>query len=171
MSLDIAYIKLAVEGNEQAWQKIIDHYDKKIFALLQRFTQDRWEIEDISQEVWIRLYKKISLYDFNYPFYSWILKVTTNVAINYKRKRRWWEHLAIDIPGKSTMSNCELQDEIRKPLSLLNSTARIIFLLYHYESYSTKEISSILEIPVGTVKSSLSRSSKQLQIFFDRRTH
>lgn len=170
MSLDVAYIKLAVEGNEQAWQKIIDLYEKKIFALLQRFTQDRWEVEDISQEVWIRLYSKISLYDFNYPFYSWILKVTTNVAINYKRKRRWWDHLTFDIPAKYKISNCELQDEIRKPLAILNPTARIIFLLYHYESYSAKEISLILEIAIGTVKSSLSRSSKKLQTFFDRRT-
>ncbi|BBM83191.1 RNA polymerase sigma factor [Candidatus Uabimicrobium amorphum] len=169
MSLD-EEIKALQEGNSEGWPKIVDRYRDRIFALLLRFTQDRWELEDISQEVWMRLYTKISLYDFRYPFYTWVLKVTTNVAINYKRKRRWWERLSRDVPGKKSFDTCEFFDEIHKPLSLLDKKARIIFLLYHYESHSAKEIAQILNTPVGTVKSSLSRSSKLLQNFFGGRT-
>eukprot|EP00999_Lentomonas_sp_LEN2_P001022 NODE_2026_length_668_cov_46.079482_g1976_i0.p1 GENE.NODE_2026_length_668_cov_46.079482_g1976_i0~~NODE_2026_length_668_cov_46.079482_g1976_i0.p1 ORF type:complete len:108 (+),score=2.20 NODE_2026_length_668_cov_46.079482_g1976_i0:46-369(+) len=99
MSLD-EEIRALQEGNSEGWQKIVDCYRDRIFAFLSRFTQDRWELEDISQEVWMRLYTKISLYDFRYPFYTWVLKVTTNVAINYKRKRRWWERLSRDVPEK-----------------------------------------------------------------------
>ena len=170
MSLD-GEIRALQQGNNDGWQKIVDHYCEQIFAFLSRFTQDRWELEDISQEVWLRVYTKISLYDFRYPFYTWLLKVTTNVAINYKRKRRWWERLSgEDVPQKKSLDYCEFLDEIHKPLSLLSKRARVIFLLYHYESYSAREIADILDIPIGTVKSSLSRSAKLLQNFFGGRT-
>lgn len=169
MSLD-EEIKALQQGNTAGWQKIVELYRERIFAFLSRFTHDRWELEDISQEVWIRLYSKISLYDFRYPFYTWVLKVTTNVAINYKRKRRWWERLSSDIPQKKSLDRCEFLDEIHKPLSLLSKKARVIFLLYHYESYSAQEVADILDVPVGTIKSSLSRSSKLLQNFFGGKT-
>ena len=167
--VDIHCVQRAQNGDEISWQKIVKAYENSILNLLARFSQDRWEIDDIYQEVWLRAYRKIHLYNSEYPFRTWLMKVAANVALNYRRKkwRRFftWEQEPYKVEG---MNYCEFVDEINKPLSTLAPKARIIFLLYHYESYTTKEIAFLLEIPEGTVKSHLSRSAKSLQRLFCR---
>lgn len=159
-------------GNLQAFDAILDQYQKLIYNHLIRLTGSSDEAADLLQDTFIHLYNKRSQIEPNGNLKNWLYKVATNIAYDYFRKQKRESHLSIDQEDTSetieaALSYTSLEHEIRT-IDLENALHEIrphyknILLLYYREGFSYEEIANILELPINTVKTHIRRARQEL---------
>ena len=142
--------------------------------------RDRELAEDLAQDTFVRAFNAIASYNSSYKFNSWIFKLASNHTINYLRKGKL-DTVSIfgtsdeglgdrELQIKSITENPhefterrELGGRIEVAIGELREEYRMAILLYHVEGYSYKEIADIMDIPLGTAKTYLSRARKELK--------
>lgn len=160
--IELQEVKKLIAKDEQAWERITQKYGTRLYSFLLRFSSHSYEVEDLYQEVWLRVYEKFDQYDPSQPFLPWLFRVAFRVALNFRRKL--WPFTAITRDVAYQQQNlCEWREEIHNRLAILSPKRRWIFLLYHYESYSVREIAEIVQIPIASVKSDLRRGLQKLK--------
>ncbi len=175
---------LAAAGNEGAFAELLGRYERPIFSLIYRMVRDRALAEDLAQEAFIRAFNAISSYDPRYKFSSWIFKIANNHTIDHLRRRKL-DTVSIDgsphartaqeeeqtrLVVASTDENPqeyvehrELGDQIEQAIGKLRPEYRTAVLLRHVEGYAYEEISKIMDLPLGTVKTYLHRARSELK--------
>ncbi|MDD9150003.1 MULTISPECIES: RNA polymerase sigma factor SigW [unclassified Sporolactobacillus] len=173
-------IRRVKKGDHQAFAELVDRYKNSVFAICLRMVGNRQEAEDLSQETFIRAYKHIDQFDNNRSFSTWIFRIATNLSIDSLRRKKPSVSLDAEIPGadgivlKELLSGGEiLPDEriiraemekiIQHEISLLPEKYRSAVILKYIEDLSLKEISEIMGIPVGTVKTRIHRGREMLR--------
>lgn len=166
------------KGDTDAFEKLIISYEKKIFNIALRMTGNREDASDIAQEVCIKIYKSINSFKENSSFSTWVYRITSNVCIDEMRKRKNVisltgtgpndedYELPVEDKGRLPEEIVESRETIRmlkKCIQELAPEYRIIIILRDIQGYSYEEISRILEINMGTVKSRLSRARNLLK--------
>ncbi len=160
------------ENNPQLYSEIIHRYQSKLSNYLRKFINHQDELEDVLQEVFIKVYKNLFGFDINKKFSSWIFRIAHNEAINNIRKRKK-EILSLDdnewqvIDEKINLEK-ELEEKINrkiieKALLKIKSKYREVLILYFLEEKTYEEISEILRIPISTVGVLLLRGKKKLK--------
>jgi RNA polymerase sigma-70 factor (ECF subfamily) len=181
---DQAVVALAKEGRESAYRELLARYERPVFSLLFRMVRDRELAEDLSQETFIKVLNNIDRYSTDFKFSSWLFKIANNVAIDHLRKRHIETvsidgapdattpdqakatALAIVSPGESPLEELEskeLGSSIEKAIGRLRPEYRSCILLRHVEAYSYEEISEIVGLPLGTVKTYIHRARQELR--------
>lgn len=173
-------IKQVKKGDQSAFEDIVTAYQNKIYHHCYRMLNNRHEAEDIAQETFIRAYVNIHSFDDQRKFSTWLYRIATNLTIDRIRKRKpdyfldaeikgtegldMYSQLAIDdrLPEEE-VEGLELQDHIHKEISDLPPKYRSIIILRYLEDFSLKEISDILDIPLGTVKTRIHRGREALR--------
>lgn len=174
---DNGLISLVKEGQIEMFEKIIERYQGKLFFYILRLTGDREEAKDLLQDVFIKTYRNISSFDTERKFSSWIYRIAHNEAINYlKRKslKRFisWEDVSSS-KDKIEMSNgeenaheiWERKDDIKgvnEAIDKLPPKYKQVLHLKYFSDKSYDEISDILEKPINTVGTLISRAKKKL---------
>ena len=175
---------LAAAGQEAAYSELLRRYERPVFSLVFRMVRDRSLAEDLAQEAFIRAFHAISSYDPRYKFSSWIFKIANNHTIDHLRKRRL-DTVSIDgsphaqtaeeeertrLVVESTdespqeyVEHRELGDQIEHAIGELRPEYRTAILLRHVEGYAYDEISEIMDLPLGTVKTYLHRARAELK--------
>jgi RNA polymerase sigma-70 factor, ECF subfamily len=175
----------AVAGREAAYRELIRRYQRPIFALLFRMVRDRELAEDLAQETFIKVLNAIDSYRPEFKFSSWIFKIANNTAIDHLR-RRSLDTLSLDgSPHAATAEAVEattlqisdgaesqLEEVTARELGLQIETAiaelrpeyRACILLRHVEGRPYEEISEMLDLPLGTVKTYIHRARNELRI-------
>lgn len=168
-------------GDKDAFRQLFEQYTKKIFYLSLNLTGNHQDAEDLSQEVFIKMYKNIQQFKGEASLGSWLYRITVNTFLN-KRNRKAFnivrkskdldkvnlnnEALSPSAgrgdPVESTQS-VFIQKHINTALQKLSKKERIVFVLRHYNEYPLKDIAQQLNVSTGTVKSTLFRSLKKLQ--------
>jgi len=177
---DSELARLAELGREPAFRELLIRYERPIFSLIYRMVRDRELAEDLAQETFVRAFNAIASYNSSYKFNSWIFKIASNHTINYLRKGKL-DTVSIfgtsdeglgdrELQIKSITENPhefterrELGGRIEVAIGELREEYRMAILLYHVEGYSYKEIADIMDIPLGTAKTYLSRARKELK--------
>lgn len=177
---DSELARLAELGREPAFRELLIRYERPIFSLIYRMVRDRELAEDLAQETFVRALNAIASYNSSYKFNSWIFKIASNHTINYLRKGKL-DTVSIfgtsdeglgdrELQIKSITENPhefterrELGGRIEVAIGELREEYRMAILLYHVEGYSYKEIADIMDIPLGTAKTYLSRARKELK--------
>ena len=177
---DSELARLAELGREPAFRELLIRYERPIFSLIYRMVRDRELAEDLAQETFVRALNAIASYNSSYKFNSWIFKIASNHTINYLRKGKL-DTVSIfgtsdeglgdrELQIKSKTENPhefterrELGGRIEVAIGELREEYRMAILLYHVEGYSYKEIADIMDIPLGTAKTYLSRARKELK--------
>ena len=174
----------AAAGHEGAFAELLRRYERPIFSLTYRMVRDRALAEDLAQEAFIRAFNAVSSYDPRYKFSSWIFKIANNHTIDHLRRRKL-DTVSIDGPPhartaqeeeetrlvvESTDENPqeyvehrELGDQIEHAIGKLRPEYRTAVLLRHVEGYAYDEISEIMDLPLGTVKTYLHRARGELK--------
>ncbi len=174
----------AAQGREGAYRELLRRYERPIFSLVYRMVRDRSLAEDLAQEAFIRAFNAIDSYNPRYKFSSWIFKIANNHTIDHLRKKRL-DTVSIDgSPHASTseeavqtrvvvestaetpeefVENRELGSLIEQAIGELRPEYRNVVLLRHVEGYTYDEISDILDLPLGTVKTYLHRARGELK--------
>lgn len=160
---------------------LVDLFSKKIFNMSYQFAGSFQEAEDLTQDIFIKLYRSLSKYDFEKNFTAWFLTLAKNHLIDEYRRTRmekkqrdeFDEHLqsasAADDPEHNVV-----QDENRKILwegmNRLPNDVRMAIILKEIQGKKYEEVAEILDLPVGTVKSRINRGRLQLAKILKDRT-
>ena len=153
------------QGSLEALGLLYDRYQRMVYRTALAITGDPDAAADLLQDVFLRLHRFVRRIDPERPLEPWLYRVTTNLAYTWvKRHNRWTKSLE-DIAewlmsGRRNppLSQVELNDtwaQVQQALSALPLPQRVVVVLYYINDLSLQEISDILEIPVGTVKSRL----------------
>lgn len=170
----------AQRGDDLAFEALIYRYDKMVLRLALKYTANPDDAKDIYQEVFIRVYKNLSGFQFKSEFSTWLFKITTNMCITYKRKQNRFNQITIDaddeaspisqISGSEDLTpeviteKAEFEIKINKALESLSPNQKMSFLLKHYEGYKIKEIAEIMNCKEGTIKKYLFDAVRKLQL-------
>ncbi|MBF89946.1 MAG: RNA polymerase subunit sigma-24 [Candidatus Marinimicrobia bacterium] len=177
------------QGDELAYVELVNRYRDKLMNFVFRFVGTKQESEDIVQDTFIKLYEKKDYYKPISEFSTWIFTIASNLAKTElrKRKRRKTSYLSelgledkdFDIPVNDTTDE-EILDEftdarVQDAIQSLQMHFRTALILRDIEELSYEEISKILDVPLGTIKSRINRARLQLQeklkdVLIDRRT-
>lgn len=164
-------------GDPTAWETIVTTYSRRIFNLAYRFTFNTEAAEDLTQEVFIRIYKSLDQYDPTQGDLSnWLMRIARNLIIDdYRRRQRTpqdstaediEEHIfhlrAVERSQQSEIERRELMEQIQKAIQKLSPDLRICVILRDIEELSYQEITELLQIPEGTVKSRINRGRIEL---------
>src|SRR5690625_4558939 len=173
-------IKAVKKGDQQAYEYIVELFENKVFGICFRMIGNRHEAEDLAQEAFIRAYINIQSFDEKRKFSSWLYRIATNLSIDRLRKRKPDYFLDAEVKGTDGLDmysqlqsegaslveeveNNELQRYIHTKISELPPKYRSIIILRYLEEFSLKEISEILDIPIGTVKTRIHRGREALR--------
>lgn len=174
MDPDELLVKKALKGDEDSFRSLVEKYQGLVFAICFNITGHRQEAENLAQETFIQVYRSLSRYE-NKGFKSWIGKIASNKAIDWKRKMRLENEGKVvyleDIEEISTESNSIHEELIKKEnskkvLELCNKLPEIyssVLIKFYIQSKSYNEISKEDGISVKTVESRLYRAKNAIR--------
>lgn len=152
---------------------LVDAYARKIFNLAYQFSGSRQEAEDLTQEIFLKLYNSLGKYDAGKNFTAWLLTLGRNHLIDqYRRTRRektqrdeFEEHL-IEAGSSTDPEHSLIREETRKKvwdgLDRLPEDMRMALILRDIQGHSYEDMAESLSVPLGTVKSRVNRARLQL---------
>ncbi len=159
-SEDQILVTRCLQGDTCAFKDIINRYQKIIFNMIYRMTQDFDDAGEITQAVFVKVYENLKKYNTRHKFYSWIYRIAVNEAINFIKRNKKIQELPEDYksdeknPDAQTHES-ELNQIISRAIAELNPDFRIIIVLRHFLDYSYRKISDTLGLSEKTVKSRL----------------
>lgn len=168
-------VQQVLNGNNNAFKFLVSKYQRLVVHVVGRIVQQNDEVEDICQEVFIKVFKTLKRFRGDSKLATWIATIAYNTAITHirKKKRRgevsYSEQPLLISSEKDTGLNQKLieKEEAKKYLLQLIETLpvnyRTVLTLFHLEEFSYKEIEEITGMPEGTIKSYLSRARKILK--------
>lgn len=177
MSSDDNLVSLLKSRDIKSFETFVSEYEKKIYNHAYGFTLNKDDALDITQEVFLKVYKNIDKFKENSSLSTWVYRITSNVCIDYSRKNKNIKITPINCENEEMISqipdpcaNCidivinrELSDEIASSLLSIDADARQVIVMRDVLGLSYGEISEILKLEDGTVKSRISRSRKKLR--------
>lgn len=176
---DFEAIRRVLDGDNTAYEFLQKKYKNLIYSLVKKMIKNDSDVEDLVQETFIKAYKALDKFKFNYSFSAWIYRIASNNTIDFLRKRRF-DTFSIDKPiGNSEDENYfEIEDNsyspdsdliseqkadiIKAAIDTLPENYREIIILRHEEELDYKAIAEQLNLPLGTVKAHLFRARKLL---------
>lgn len=173
----VELIKRARGGDGAAWEEIVSLFSRRIFNLAYRFTSSVSAAEDLTQEVFIRIYKTLDQYDPKQGDLSnWLMRLARNLIIDdYRHRQRNPQnsmadavddhqyHLrAIGTSAQKEIERKELASQVQDGIDKLPDDLRTCVILRDIEELSYQEIVDVLKIPEGTVKSRINRGRIEL---------
>ena len=162
----------ARKGDDYAFARIVETYQKPVFSLCYRMLGNAEDAEDAAQETFLRAYKSIKKYDQKRSFSTWILSIGAHYCIDQIRKRRFKlvsiEELPVpELPDRrpgveSIISKNEEQQKVRKLLEHLSPTDRACVVMYYWHDFSYDEICQALSLTPSALKSRLHRARRAM---------
>lgn len=173
-------IKQVLKGDQSAFSDIVNLYQHKLYQLCYRMLGNRQEAEDIAQEAFVRAYINLQTFDQKRKFSTWLYRIATNLCIDRIRKKKPDYYLDAEVEGTEGLNmysqiaadeqlpedaamQMELQDRIQYEISKLPDKYRAVIVLKYIEELSLQEISEVLDLPLGTVKTRIHRGREALR--------
>ena len=168
-------IAAVIRGDEAAFGQLVERYKERVFRLLGRYCRDSVECEDLAQEVFLKVFRKLHTFKHGSQFYTWLYRVTVNAATDHlsrasSRRLRLVEDTEVFERGDEVCEGptARLEKEeagkvTREIVQQLPEKFRTILVLREFEGLSYTEIAEILEIRLGTVESRLFRARKRFK--------
>jgi RNA polymerase sigma-70 factor (ECF subfamily) len=176
LSGDHKLVERCLQGDDAAWEAIVKMFTKRVYNLSYRYTGRRDEAEDLTQDIFIRVYQNLTSFRSDAGnFQSWILRVGRNLIIDHYRQSRRFQSAA----GSEEMEAMKLEDDklpnpyrmverdeasrfVREGLQALAPELKEALILRDLEGMAYQDISDLLGIPEGTVKSRINRGRIEL---------
>jgi len=170
-------VRRCLAGDGTAWEEIVSQFSRRIFNLAYRFTSSIEAAEDLTQEVFIRIYKTLEQYDSKQgDLTNWLMRLARNLIIDdYRHRQRNPQnsyaddvedhtfHLrAVVTSAHKEIERRELAKQVQDGIDKLPSDLRTCVILRDIEELSYQEIVDLLKIPEGTVKSRINRGRIEL---------
>ena len=170
-----ALIARCLGGEQGAWEEIVRQHRRKVFNIAYKFTGRHDEAEDLTQDIFLKIFKSLHTFDRRANFQTWLVSVSRNLCIDHYRsvrKERETINRDVDASELSPVSNelpadtrLEQRDRVtllRQALDRLAPTLRTAVMLRDIQELSYQEIADRLRLPEGTVKSRINRGRTEL---------
>ena len=174
---EIALIKSAQAGEMSAFNKLYHKYSGFTTNLLYNYLKDYDEARDINNIVWDKVYRKLSKFTDYSSFGGWLRILTNRTAIDYLRELKPNKYVpqnledsswsVADVSSGDSIVDEITYDQVLKEFEQLPEDVRKVFKLFYVDNLKVDDISAVTGIPVGTVKSHLSRKRKKLKQIFN----
>ena len=176
---DSRLIHAALRGDQPAYKKLLKKYHDQIFHLVSRIIHNKEQVEDLTQEAFVKAFASLKNFNEEYAFSTWLYKIATNSSIDYIRKRKL-DTFSIDKPVSMEESeySYELPDTTYQPdkhliqlqrsklleeaIDNLPEKYKRVIILRHTEERDYAEIAKMLKLPIGTVKAHIFRARELL---------
>ena len=176
-------LRAARAGDARAFGELVQRFMRSIYAVAYRLMGNHDDADDIAQETFVRAHAALARYDENYSFYTWLRTIATRLGLNEIEKRRRRQtsggetfesaaetvHAAAPDPAEE-LAGEELRAALESALRALPAEYRAVLALRTFEDLSYEDIARVLEIPIGTVMSRLSRARTELKSRLRART-
>lgn len=189
---DKQLVKDLQAGKENAYEDMVIKYTDKVYALASRFVRNQEDAEEVLQDVFVTVYRKIKAFEGKSSFSSWLYRVTVNAALMKIRKKKQDRSVSIEEMSQSANKiiefhvsekegadfrayRKELLREMETAVERLPEEYRPVFILRDIDGLSSSDVSQILSISIPAVKSRLHRSRlmlrKRLEDVYNEYTH
>jgi RNA polymerase sigma-70 factor (ECF subfamily) len=168
-------IERCLNGDQSAWESIVRMYRRKVFNVAYKFVGRHDQAEDLTQDVFLKLYKSLDTFDRRANFQTWLISVSRNLCIDhYRAVRKERETINRDVdpadfmpvsPDPRADAQLEQRDRVhllRRALDKLAPTLRTAVMLRDIQELTYQEIADKLHLPEGTVKSRINRGRTEL---------
>lgn len=180
MSAEAEIIRSALEGDATAFDRLIRGHQDRLYRAMVQVIGSAEDAEDIVQEAFVRAFLKLHTFQQNCQFFTWLYRIAFNLVVCQYRKRRaelsvevirelgGFEPVDTGAPPDARLLRDEDIAFVQEALRKLSDDHRAILVLREIEDCSYEQISTILEVSIGTVRSRLSRARTQLRIAMEQ---
>lgn len=188
---DQELIAAILDGSEAAFESLVERYKDKVFRLLGRYCRDPMECEDLAQDVFMKVFRKLDTFNHESAFFTWLYRITVNAATDFlsrasRRRLRLVEDEAVLDDGArkqggnhgardrdpqspaAPLMREELATVTRQIVDKLPEKYRTILILREFEDLSYNEIAEVLKCNLGTVESRLFRARQRFKDQLER---
>jgi RNA polymerase sigma-70 factor, ECF subfamily len=183
-------VRRCIAGDAVAWEEIVQRYHRRIYNICYRFAGSADDAQDLTQEVFIRMYRTLNSYDVaRGAFMTWVTTLSRNLLVDHFRKTKHdrltdsLDTTASDNPDAMTLSDRipdegpapdsgvqsrETRDAVHQALQKLSPELREAVILRDLQDMDYREIATVLKVPEGTVKSRINRGRAELARLLQR---
>lgn len=175
---DLILVRQAREGDEKAFASLMNRYRDSIYFMLLKMVNNASDAEDLTIEAFGKAFRNIESYTPNYAFSTWLFKIATNNCVDFIRKKQQTpspldleqddldnatSNIQSDLPDpEETLIQHQKITALKEIVNQLKPRYRSLIELRYYKEYSYEEISTELNLPIGTVKAQLNRAKTLL---------
>lgn len=178
---EIFLLRKAKNGDVEAFEKLIEGCQKRVFNIALRMLGNPDDASEMSQEVFIKIFRSLDGFKENSSFYTWVYRITTNICLDELRKRKNSQVISLDetisikdnelkpqVEDKSPTPDIEAEKKelrrvVNSAIKSLPEEHKIVVVLRDIQGFSYEEIAKILNCPEGTVKSRINRARQSLK--------
>ncbi len=180
-------VQRSKKGDEKAFAVLMDKYKKSVYFLIFKMVKDENDAEDLTSEVFSKVFFNIEMYADTHSFSTWLFKIASNHAIDFLRRKNtkqnplkidqplneetnWYFDIASSDPDPENKMMIEQREEaIRNIIDLLPKDIKVIMKMRIFDELSYKDIADKLDIAIGTVKARLFRGRNLLTVLIKRK--
>ncbi len=185
-----ALVRRCVAGDVVAWEEIVHQYHRRIYNLCYRFAGSADDAQDLTQEVFIKMYRTLGSYDVDRgAFVTWVTTVTRNLLVDhFRRSKQDRVTDSLDVPASehedamplsdriedkgpapdASVQSRETRETVHRALQKLSPELREAVVLRDLQDMDYREIAAVLRVPEGTVKSRINRGRAELARLLQR---
>jgi len=177
---DNELIELFQNGDDSAFNHLVLRYQEKVYWVARRFVNDHDGADDITQEVFCKVYESLREFRGESSVYTWLYRITVNIALNTLRRQKVREFFRIDgmfevkdedaVAPDEALERQEQRKLIEEAIAKLPEKQKSVFVLRYYEELPYEEISKVLKTSVGGLKANYFHAVKKIQEYV-RRAH
>lgn len=174
-TLDAELVKQARQGQMQAFELLVNRYQQRVANVISKFVKDRHEIQDVAQEVFIKVFRALPNFRGDSSFYTWIYRIAVNTSKNYLvSKSRRIQNTQVEFEEAESFSTNEdqrnldtpdavyargeLEQTMAKAISVLPEDLKAAIIYREVDGMSYDEIAEKMDCPIGTVRSRIFRA-------------
>lgn len=170
-AVDTELVQQTLSGEQAAFERLVERYQGRLFALTRNYTRNAVEIEDIVQDTFLKAYRRLDTFDHRSSFYTWIYRIATNTILDVLKRRGRSpvqtvedpelvaEVSPVEMPGPSArLEAAEIAELTREVLDHLPDIFKSVLVMREFHGLAYQEIADTLGISIGTVESRLFRA-------------
>jgi RNA polymerase sigma-70 factor (ECF subfamily) len=160
-------------GSDAAFRELVDQHKNMVFAMISRSVSDRSQVEDLAQEVFLRVHRGLAHFRGEARLSTWICRIVLNVCADTRARTPREVSLDAMPPGgpppaatvtvDRAFGDLELNDRVAKALAQLSERSRLVLSMHYFSGRGYEEIAEALRVPLGTVKTHLHRAKQELR--------
>lgn len=167
-----ALIERCRTGDDTAFSELVDRYKDLVFAVVYRMTSDRTQVDDLAQEVFLKVHRGLPYFRGDAKLSTWIFRIVQNVCSQARSRR------VVDLPldreddrgrryepgtADAAFGELELRDRLEKAIAQLPENYRLLIAAHYLKGVQYEALAEALDIPLGTVKTHLHRAKRRLR--------
>jgi len=171
---DFELINAVLAGKQEFFAELVNRYKNLVYSIILRQTRDTEEAHDLSQDVFLKIYRNLSKYSPEFKFSTWVMRITSNHIIDARRRKKFetvsYEEFTENGGNFASTSSPEAEiiqrdqtERIGKIVSELPEMYKIPVVLYHQEGLSYQEIAEKIGEPLSKIKNRIFRGRKMLK--------